>query len=311
MESFFGTLKTLVGTLVMPFPMVLGVSLCGLVLLLLGRRRAGLGVVLGSFLLLVLLSWRPVAEGLLAPLEDRYPPLTDVAGLDGVAAVVVLGGGWRPGAAWPISSQLGESSAMRLFEGVRLLRALPDNARLVVSGASRFGDVEPVAVGYAQGARELGVSAERILLLDTPVDTAQEAYAVREALGTESRFLLVTSAAHMPRAVQHFRTVGLTPIPAPTQRLSGRSNRDRVKDWLPSAGELDKTERALHEYLGLLALRWDHLGPSFRQEAGIQGHGWSLSASTNLQDDTEPPASEPDIDHFHGRIAIDRALPGR
>jgi len=175
-----------------------------------------------------------------------------------VSAVVVLGGGWWPDAGWPISSQLGESSAIRLFEGVRLLRALPGDARLVVSGASRLGDVEPVAIGYAQAARELGVPAERILLLDTPVDTAREAYAVRAALGTGSRFLLVTSAVHMSRAVQHFRHVGLDPIPAPTQRLSGRSNWDRVKDWLPSAGELDKTERALHEYLGLVALRWDH-----------------------------------------------------
>ena len=40
----------------------------------------------------------------------------------------------------------------------------------------------PVALGYAEAARALGVNPARIVALDTPVDTAREAYAVREAL---------------------------------------------------------------------------------------------------------------------------------
>ncbi|MDS4068140.1 MAG: ElyC/SanA/YdcF family protein [Candidatus Competibacter sp.] len=240
-------------TLVMPFPIFLGLVMLGALLLALGRRRAGLRIVLGGVFFLVLASWWPVAEGLLAPLENRYPPVTDLAALDGVTAVVVLGGGWRPKPGWPISSQLNESSAIRLFEGLRLLRALPE-ARLIVSGGSRRADRAPVAQGYAQAARELGVPAARILTLDTPLDTAQEAYAVKAALGTEPRFVLVTSAAHMPRAVRHFQRVGLDPIPAPTEHLTGRSKRNSLLSWLPSSGDLDKTGRAWHEYLGLLAL---------------------------------------------------------
>lgn len=251
------SMKALVSTLVMPFPIFLGLVLCGLVLLRIGWRRAGLRVVVGGVLLLVLASWWPVAEGLLAPLENRYPPVTDLAALDGVTAVVVLGGGWRPKPGWPISSQLNESSAIRLFEGVRLLRALPE-ARLIVSGGTRRTDRPPVAQGYAQAARELGAPAARIAILDTPVDTAQEAYAVRAALGTGQRFVLVTSASHMPRAVRHFQRVGLDPIPAPTQHLTGRLKREWLEFWIPSADHLRKTERAVYEYLGLLALEWDH-----------------------------------------------------
>ena len=140
---------------------------------------------------------------------------------------------------------------------MRLLRALPE-ARLIVSGGSWSADRAPVAQGYAQAARELGVPAERILTLDTPLDTAQEAYAVKAALGAGLRLVLVTSAAHMPRAMRHFQRVGLDPIPAPTQHLTGRSKRNSLLSWLPSSGDLGKTERAWHEYLGLLAVGLEH-----------------------------------------------------
>ena len=259
MDGLYGSLKTFTAALIMPVPITLGVALGGLLLLRLGRRRAGRGVLIGAALFLLLASWWPVAEGLLAPLENRYPALIDVTGLDRVAAVVVLGGGWQQNPERPISSQLNESSAIRLFEGLRLLRALPE-ARLIVSGGTRRTGRVPVAQGYAQAAREMGVPAERILILDTPLDTAQEAYAVRAALGTGQRFVLVTSAAHMPRAMRHFQRVGLDPIPAPTQHLTGRSRRDRLSSWLPSSQDLGKTERAWYEYLGLVAVGFDHGG---------------------------------------------------
>jgi hypothetical protein len=49
-------------------------------------------------------------------------------------------------------------------------------------------------------------------------------------------------------------------IPAPTQHLAGRATGGRLADWLPSVNNLRKTEAAWHEYLGLLAWRWDHPG---------------------------------------------------
>ena len=311
MDSLLGTVKSLVGALLMPLPVFIGLTLLGLALLAAGRRRLGWGLTLAALLSLALAAWRPVADGLLGPLENLYPaltaPLTLVAAGQGsgaagqgaagqgaaepgaqrldsaeqdaafpgaqgmdltdapadVAAIVVLGGGWWPNDQWPSGSQLAESSALRLLEGVRLARALPD-VPLLLTGADRQGEIPPVAWGYAQAARELGIAPARLLVLDTPVDTAQEARAVRAALaGTGTarpRLVLVTSAAHMPRAMRHFQAVGLDPIPAPTQHLAGRASGRRLSDWLPSAGNLRKTESALHEYLGLLAWRWDHPG---------------------------------------------------
>ncbi|MEY6432350.1 ElyC/SanA/YdcF family protein [Thioalkalicoccus limnaeus] len=272
MDDVYGTVKGLAAALLMPFPVALGLVTVGVALRALRNRGRVLGgwLVIAGALLLVLASWQPVADALLSPLEERYPPLTDPARVSDVTAVVVLGGGWWPGAEeWPVTARLSESSAIRLFEGLRLIPVWPE-ARLVLTGASRRADRAPVAWGYAEAARDFGVPETRILVLDTPVDTAREAEAVRAALGDGARLVLVTSASHMPRAMAYFRRVGLDPVAAPTHRLSGRSAYDELRDWLPAATYLRMTERAWYEYLGLLAQRRYRAGRERRsRQSGV------------------------------------------
>ncbi len=250
-------IKPLFAAFLMPLPLAALLALLGVLFWGMGRRLAGRILVITALSGLLLAAWGPVAEGLLAPLESRYPPISDTASLQGVTAVVVLGGGWHPDGPGPASMRLNESSAQRLMEGVRLVRTLPE-ARMLVSGGSRDPDRQPVAIGYAQAAQELGVAASRLVVLDTPVDTAQEAYAVRDVLAPGERFLLVTSASHMPRSMLHFQRAGLEPIAAPTRFKTGDRSGSQLHFWLPSAQHLRKTERALYEYMGLLALELDH-----------------------------------------------------
>ena len=255
----FTTLKSLVATLLMPLPVALLLVLGGAWIRARGARRTGFVTGFAGLLLLFLAAWSPVADRLLKPLEQAYQPVLDVSALEDIAAVVVLGAGWEPDADWPAGTRLNDSSVHRLMEGLRLLEALPE-AKLVVTGGSRRADEAPVAQGYAAAAQALGVDPARIVVLDTPTDTAQEAYEVRELLGTEARFLLVTSASHMPRSVRHFERVGLDPIASPTHYRTGRDGPDRLRYWVPSSDALRKTERAVYEYLGLRALEWDHRG---------------------------------------------------
>ncbi|AHE97867.1 ElyC/SanA/YdcF family protein [Thioalkalivibrio paradoxus] len=253
------TLKPLVGAFAAPLALATLLVLLAALALWRGRRVLGRLLLVLGLLLIFLSSWAPVANRLLAPLEGAYPPVWDPRDHGDVTAVVVLGAGWEPDFDAPASIRLSTSSSVRLMEGLRLLEALPE-AKLVVSGGSRRADEAPVAQGYAAAAQALGVPAERIVVLDTPTDTAQEAYAVRELLGTEARFLLVTSASHMPRSVRHFERVGLAPIASPTHYLTGRDGPHRLGYWVPSSDALRKTERAVYEYLGLRALEWDHRG---------------------------------------------------
>jgi len=75
---------------------------------------------------------------------------------------------------------------------------------------------------------------------------------VKEIVGKD-KFILVTSAAHMPRAMGLFRKQGMEPIPAPTDYMAGeREGGLRLGMFFPSAGSLEKAGSAIHEYLGMV-----------------------------------------------------------
>ncbi|WP_346795504.1 ElyC/SanA/YdcF family protein [Halomonas sp. Bachu 37] len=222
----------------------------------LGRYRLGDSLMVMAMLLLLLTAWPPVADNLLEPLESQYDALAAWPEDGEIEAVVVLGGGWQPDRPWSITGRLSESSAVRLMEGIRLWRQRPTLPLLVSGGGT--GSEMTMAEGYAEAAEALGVTAERIVTLTSPHDTAAEAVAVQAQLGEGAQVLLVTSASHMPRAMRHFEVAGLAPVAAPTHYLASRTESSRLAYWVPSAHELRKTERAIYEALGLLAIYWEH-----------------------------------------------------
>ena len=193
----------------------------------------------------------PVGDRLLGPLESWHAPLREEQLRPDVKYVVVLGSSYSPRNELPITSEIDKTGLVRIVEGIRLIKRL-DAAKLVVSGGAPQGRAAP-AEGYAQLARDLGVSDASLIVLDEPLDTGAEARAVEGALGAEP-FLLVTSAYHMPRAMKLMLRAGARPIPAPTGHQAFWPSSRGWSRFLPSSLGLDKTERAMHEYLGLLAL---------------------------------------------------------
>lgn len=152
--DIYTLIKILAAQLLMPLPFCIFLFLLGLLLRLRSRRLGG-SFVCGAVLLLALLSWSPVADRLLAPIEAQYPALRDWPADDSPTAIMVLGGGYQPHQPWVVTGQLSESSANRLLEGLRLWHLRPE-ALLLVSGADRRDGVEPMARGYAQVARDMG-----------------------------------------------------------------------------------------------------------------------------------------------------------
>lgn len=253
----YDLLKSLIALLAMPLPLfVLGLVLAS-VLAWWGRRRLAAIIAGLAVTCLLLLSWAPVAERLLAPLEHAYPALEPEALTDDVAAIVVLGAGWFPDRPSSAVGRLGESATHRLLAGIHLWHQSPA-AQLIMTGASRSRpDSVPIAQGYAVIARDLGIPEASLDILDWPTDTAQEAAAVRELLGPDRTVALVTSASHMPRALGYFKQAGLLPMAAPTHYLTGDVQPDQLAYWIPAARHLRKSERAIYEWLGAVAARWE------------------------------------------------------
>lgn len=216
------------------------------------RRRPGLARwLVASAALVAYLGASPiVGDALIGPLERAYPPLREGEPLRAVGYIVVLGAGYTPRDSIPVTAALSQAGLVRVVEAIRLMRGL-GVAKLVVSGGAPPG-LGRSALGYAELARELGVPESSLVILDEPQNTAAEAYLVRRTLGDAS-FILVTSAAHMPRAMRLMQLVGAHPIPAPTDQLVEDSSFQWVK-LFPSSGGMHEVESALHEYVGLAAL---------------------------------------------------------
>jgi uncharacterized SAM-binding protein YcdF (DUF218 family) len=216
-----------------------------------GRRRSAAWLLIGAAAIVYLGSLSPVGEGLLAPLESQYPPLSAAAPLQSIGNIVVLGSGYMPRDAIPITAALDADGLARIVEGLRLARRVP-GVRLVVSGGAAPG-YTPGALGYAELAHDFGVANESLVVLQSPLDTEAEARAIAALLGG-APFVLVTSAYHMPRAMRLLESAGQHPIPAATgQRVGALPGRGWHR-WLPTSAGMHDTELALHEYLGLAAL---------------------------------------------------------
>jgi len=242
-------LKNIVAPLFYPLSLCIELLLLGLFLLWFTRKqRAGKTIVSLGVILLCLFSYCAVSDILLRPLEHKYPPLINPADVHNIRWIVVLGGGliYDPGI--PATSQLSDASLARLVEGIRLHKMLP-GSKLVLSGGSVFGLV-PEAVIMADAARSIGANGRDLILESLSRDTKDEARLIQKIVG-RARFVLVTSAAHMPRSMALFAKRGMHPIPAPTEYLAAESREINPAMFFPSADGLERAERAFHEYLGL------------------------------------------------------------
>lgn len=212
------------------------------------RRRLHRALMLAGLAVLLVFSVGPVADGLNSALGTRYHSLMPVSPLDGIAAVAVLGAGYEPEPGHPPTGWLRTSGMERLVEGARVLRLAP-GSRLVVSGWGGGRSVSTAEV-MARAAVALGVDPDRIVRLDAPRDTAEEIAALHALVGT-GKVVIVTSAHHLPRAMELAVHAGLDAIADPAN-TAGHISGPGLQAWVPSVEALARSTAAIHEWLGRL-----------------------------------------------------------
>lgn len=189
------------------------------------RATRRVGVVLGSAMLVTVgaIGLLPLHDWLMRPLEEYFPVPDLPAHVDGV---IVLGGAERPDImaerGWPELN----SNADRLIGFVALARQYP-TAKLVFSGGAAIprgdGELTEADVAAAVFAR-LGLDPRRVIYEKVSRNTAENArlsYALAQPQPGEI-WILVSSARHLPRAVNTFSAVGWSVVPYPVDFLTGQ-----------------------------------------------------------------------------------------
>jgi len=254
--------KKIVAPLLSPMTLILAFLLSGLVLLWFTRRqKTGKMIITLAVIMLALLSYGSFSDLLLVPLERQYPQLMVEStvgepfsshSMHSVKWIVLLGGGHVTDPRIPVTSQISTESLTRLVECVRIHRLIA-GSKIILSGGAVY-DSSSEARTFAKVAVILHVNTGDMVLEEVSRDTEEQAENIRPIVG-QDRFILVTSAYHMPRAMAIFNKAGLKPIAAPTDYLVKERHMRAADDFYPSAMGLFKAEHAMHEYLGLLWFR--------------------------------------------------------
>jgi uncharacterized SAM-binding protein YcdF (DUF218 family) len=235
-----------------------------LVVLIFWRRQWARKLLLVTFLLILLSHCSPVNYALLYPLESRYVALPDPRKAGSYDAIVVLTSGMIPATGLIPFPTIDESMFRRLEEAWRLYRIQPKP--IVVSG----GHVNPFTPDRDGNkiARDYliqwGVPKNDVIGEDTSRDTFESAVEVHKLLTHKGwkRYLLVTSASHMPRSMLVFAVRAPEPIAAPGDYSLGEFNLDPLS-VIPNVTAARKSYFTLHEYVGLANYYWRlHFGTS-------------------------------------------------
>ena len=249
----FFILSKVIGFFTLPSNAIAVACALGLVLLATRWRRAGTRLLALGVVALLVFGYSPAGTMLLLSLSERFPAWqSDGRAPDGI---IVLGGAIDSDATAARGTLEVDHSADRVFAMLDLGRRYPQ-ARIVFSGGSGAllmdGVSEaPIAGGLLQS---YGVAADRIVLETASRSTAENAAFTRRLVEPKpgERWLLVTSAFHMPRSIGAFRAAGFDVEAYPVDwRSRGWIDGTMPFDRL-SAG-LARTDVAIHEWIGLIA----------------------------------------------------------
>lgn len=248
----FFVLSKVIPVILLPSNVLFLLGMIGLLLMVTRFRRGGRRLLIASFVLIVVIGLLPIGNLLIYVLEQRFPPWHAIGRApDGI---VVLGGAISPRLSRVYGITQLNGSAERVTVIPSMARAYP-NARIVYSGgdASLLADEGREASVLHPFLESLGIPRDRVALEDRARNTYENAVFTKRLMQPKpgELWLLVTSAAHMPRAIGCFRRAGFpveaypvdwgTVPPAPVWPSQSILRGLRALDF------------AAHEWTGLLA----------------------------------------------------------
>ncbi|MFN3624818.1 MAG: YdcF family protein [Hyphomicrobium sp.] len=248
-------ISKLVWLLLQPSMLIVVLLIGGVVLLGTRFQRTARTALIGAAALTVIGGILPLSTWLILPLEERFPR-ADLSGppIDGI---VILGGAEEARVANGRHVHALNMAAERMTEGAALARRFP-NARVVFTGGSTNIVLGPAVEADAAATvlHDLGLEPHRLKLEREARNTLENAIYAKQLAGPKpgERWLLVTSAWHMPRAMGLFRKAGFDLEAWPVDYRTAGADDAFVPFYSPSEG-LRRLDTAMREWVGLLANR--------------------------------------------------------
>ena len=260
-------LKKVVSRLFFPLPLGLELLVIGLLLSRFASgarpRRWGRRLIVAGTVWLFLLSSYPVANRLLGPLEQHFPPfgekqllaLSAAPARSDAVQIGVMGHGFGANTQLPPLHRIDAELSDRLDEATRVWRLLDAagieaHIQVSMSGSS---PVDQLQAGLSAYLIHAGLPTDRVSPHFGLMDSRQEIIAFQQHLPSPTTpLILVSSASHIPRCIQLGRAIGLDPIPAPARPWIRDTEQATADMWFPNAEAMRRSERAVYAYIGIL-----------------------------------------------------------
>jgi uncharacterized SAM-binding protein YcdF (DUF218 family) len=247
----FFIISKILGFFAIASNLIIFLGLCGALMWRSRYARFGRALMALSLVLFALVGLSPLGNALIIPLEDRFPAWDRSRGTpDGIIA---LGGAVTPDVAAARGDTALNEAAERMTALVELAHRYPA-ARIIFSGGDAslgFGGTNEADAALLFLER-MGLAPARVTAEDKSRNTIENALFTKRIAAPKpgERWLLVTSAYHMPRAVGVFRKAGFPIEPYPVDwRTRGR--RDLARPFQTVGDGLRRTDTALREWVGL------------------------------------------------------------
>jgi uncharacterized SAM-binding protein YcdF (DUF218 family) len=251
----FFILSKIIGFFALPSDIAATFAALGVVLLFTRFKRIGRALAAIGVVLLIVAGLTPLGNALILPLEQRFPPWDASHGAPN--GLIVLGGAIGPEVSAARGTPALNEAAERITTAVALARRYPAARIIYSSGNASLVLAGGIEADYAADLFEsLGIPRGRIELERRSRNTIENAEFSKAIAAPKpgERWLLVTSAYHMPRAIGAFRRVGFAVEACPVDWRT-RGPIDLAVFFESVSAGLARTDTAIHEWIGLAAYR--------------------------------------------------------
>jgi len=251
MESVFWVVSKIAWALIAPESFLLFLMILSAGLLWTRYNKQGRILISSTVIIIATVSVLPLSYWVLRPLEDRFTIPEKLP--DRIDGIIVLAGAEDISVTAARGQPSFSDGGERLTTFVWLAHVYPDAVLLFAGGSGSLTNQEnKPSIVASKIFSQIGLDPKRVLYESDSKNTSENALKSYELIKPtpDKRWILVTSAFHMPRSVGLFRKVGWNVIPYPVDFKT--TKRAGLSFNLQNIGSFSQ---GIREWIGLLVYR--------------------------------------------------------